>query len=449
MESLNKTYKQLAFLPEKQISWPPQKPRMILLLFLVFSSFFFAGCEKGSLGVKNGAIQGYVLDGANNTPLADVLIRATSSAQGKTVREALTGGDGSYVLSDLVTDGQHEWEIVPQKFGWVASIPPGLKISVTVGNGETARAPLIFMAKTGATVKGTLRGYPIDSITGAPIQNFTVSKENPSRFKKFETAQEFKESGWIGLESGFTVFKITSENYDNFITPTLTTDPKAVVISETPFNLGVVKMTPLTLAISGTLRNLPGYILGDSTFNQNTKIWAESAGRIVATGTTQAIEGSAIYNLFGVPSSVGNVAVKCKVRGYDVITINPSVTIPKQRPSGMIAGIDADFATIKPIKRDVRVVVQGLAPADDKPSSFESGETARVYIRQGGKDIVPYVDVVGNNYMAEAYFSGVVTGYEIEFLVVNLTRGWLKGELPKEKIPEDGGTTYTVTVQLK
>jgi len=228
-----------------------------------------------------------------------------------------------------------------------------------------------------------------------------------------------------------------------------------VAISNVPFDLGVIRMTPLTVNINGTLRNLPGYVMGTggqggtTSFAQDTRIWAEAAGKVVATGTAQAIEGNAIYNIANVPITAGAVAVKCKIRGYDLLTINPSVTIPKQRPSGTIAGIDANFANIDPIKRDVRVVVVSTTPTQDNlRGTYYEGERARIFIRQGGRDMVPYVDVTAVNFRAEAYFSGVVTGYPLDFLANNLARGYITGTQNTVTIPEDGGTIFTVQIVL-
>ncbi|HNW37080.1 MAG TPA: hypothetical protein PKM25_19220, partial [Candidatus Ozemobacteraceae bacterium] len=159
--------------------------------------------------------------------------------------------------------------------------------------------------------------------------------------------------------------------------------------------------------------------------------------------------GTVVYTLANIPVTAGTVAVKMKIRGYDTIVINPSVSLPSQRPGGTIGGIDVDFSNIEPIKRDLRVVVRGSAPAGQSdPSTLENGEVVRIYIKQGGKDLVPYVDVVGNNYLAEGYFSGVITGYEIEVLAVNMNRGYVKATSEKFKVPEDGNSVYTMEVLL-
>jgi len=77
------------------------------------------------------------------------------------------------------------------------------------------------------------------------------------------------------------------------------------------------------------------------------------------------------------------------------------------------------------------------------------GQTARVYIKQGGKDIVPYVDVVSVNYRAEAYFSGLITGYDINVVAVNMNEGYYTAESPNFKIQEESSSAYTLTLTLK
>ncbi|MFZ2957794.1 MAG: carboxypeptidase-like regulatory domain-containing protein [Candidatus Ozemobacteraceae bacterium] len=442
--------------------------RWLLFTILALASIAITGCEKGSLGVKDGALQGIVLDASkNNVPIADAYVTARSEAN--ITRETLTGGDGVYSIS--VPSGEHTWAISVTKIGYAtygvedASGAVILPKDLIVGNGETVQVPLIRLAKTGETVRGSLRGYPIDVITGVPLQTFTITQIEPARYKTFDTAQEFKENGWGGLEGGNHQYKITCENYVDYLTAgsgeAATDEKPAVTITASPYNLGIIRMTPLSVSVQGTLRNLPGYVLsawGDA----KCVIWAESAGKVVATATLLSdtpstgggtgAQGNVVYILAGVPSTVGNIAVKCKLRGYDLITINPSVSIPKQRPSGTIAGIDANFANIDPLRRDLRVIMTGTKPqltaVPPEYSSIEDGEIIRTYIRQGGKDIVPYVDAVGHNYIAEAYFTGVITGYKLDIFGINQQVGYCYGDEPDLTIPENGNSVFTVQVKI-
>lgn len=427
-----------------RMSQKPHRARWSLLLFLAMASLLFTGCEKNSLGVKYGSVLGYVLNSITNRPIPDVLIRVEHA--GQRVATAYTGGDGSYLITDLLP--KEAFTITAEKFGYITSGTAAIQF--TIINGETHNAPVIRMEQTQTLVKGTLKGYPIDAITGRPLAGFTVVKTTPvnqQKSKYFEFAQDFKETGWTGIDGGSHQFKITCENYTDFLFGTGGT-PTPIDITTTPYDMGVVAIKPLTIAISGALRNLPGHVLDDAQTG-NALIWAEAAGKIVATGTaTGNFAGNVVYTLSGVPVTAGAVAIKCKLRGYDVITINSSVSIPKQIPGGVIANINADFANIAPITRDLRVVVRGSKPGADSPSTFEPGDVARVYIKQGGKEIVPYVDVVCQNFMAEAYFTGIHTGYSIEILVVNISRGYHKGDEQVTKVPEDGNTAFTAELVL-
>ncbi|MBF0546757.1 MAG: hypothetical protein HQM08_20085 [Candidatus Riflebacteria bacterium] len=427
--------------------------RRILLYLLMVASLVFTGCEKGSLGIKDGAVNGYVLDSQKNIPIADVWVKALGPSN--QTREATTGGDGGYTITtDPPSSGPAKWTLSVQKYGWIAT-GTNTSTDVYVGNGETVHAPMIFMAQTGQTIKGTLKGYPVDAITGSPLLGFTVTQIDPARNKTFDQAQDFKDSGWTGLEGGARKYRITCDNYLDFVTP----DP-GIQITTTPYDMGVIKMTPLTVSVQGTLRNLPGYLM-TGWANSGATIWAESAGKVVATATlltsapaagTSGSIGNVVYTIANVPVTVGNIAVKAKIKGYDLITISSAVSIPKQRPSGTIAGIDADFENIEPIRRDVRVIITGSAPvttADPPtPSTVDNGEIIRVYIRQGGKDIVPYVDVAGSNYHAEAYFSGVITGYPLDFYVINTQRGYIHAEKTSIEIPQDGNTIFTTDISM-
>jgi hypothetical protein len=303
-------------------------------------------------------------------------------------------------------------------------------------------------------VKGTLKGYPVDSITGRPLRNFKVNLIEPfisRKSKTFELAEDFRETGFTGLPGGRNNrFTLTAQNYEE-MQLTLPNDPSGnIPIGISPTDLGIIKMQPFTLSVSGTLRNLPGYILDSQ--NRDFLIWAESAGKVVASytdiNTMNAFKGSVSYILDGIPATAGSVAIKCKIRGYDVVTINPAVSIANNMPGGVIGGIDADFDNIDPIRRDLRVVITGSEPGDSR-SSFETGDICRIYIQQGGRDIVPYVDVVSVNQRAEGYISGVITGYPINIIAVNMSAGYFKATSEAFTVQEDGNSAFTFQLELQ
>jgi hypothetical protein len=420
----------------------PDTSRWRLVVFLLLASVVFTGCEQGSLGVKAGTAQGFILDVATNRPISEVLV----TGDGPTRISSLTGGDGGYTLFDLQPNGNYT--ISATKFGYTASGTSD--VTVKIVNGETVMVKTIYLNKTDTLVRGTLKGYPVDAISGRPVQNFTVVQTSPvsqMRSKLFETAQEFKETGWSSLEGGEHHYKITAENYQDWTTE----GGHPVTISKTPHDLGIVRLNPVTVSISGTLRNLNGAMFESSGFD--AVFWAEAAGKMVASATTGGtgganFQGTIVYTLPNVPITAGSVSIKCKIRGYDVYTINPSVSLPKQLPGGTIAGIDANFANVEPIRRDLRVIVNSSKPATDDPGSFPPGEVARIFIKQGGKDVVPYIDVVSQNYFAEGYFSGIPAGFNYEIIVVNQSRGYISKEGNNFKLPEDGNTAFTVTIGL-
>lgn len=437
------------------------KGRWLLLFVLTLASIIFTGCESGSLGIQGGTITGYVLNSANNQPVSEVLVRGdgATAAGAHENKSVYTGGDGSFVMHDL---SKGAWTLYVEKYGYslVSTQGTGTQTAnlqaavVNVGNGETVTAPVIKMSKSADLIKGTLKGYPIDSITGRPLTNFTVTQTTPytqRRTKLFETAADFRDIGWSGLEGGDHHYTITATNYNEYTTAGATGNNPAISIGASPVDLGVIKIQPMTVNISGNLRNLPGYILDAQA--RDIVVWAEAAGKVVATytdaATNNAMKGSIAYTLTDIPVTAGTVSVKCKIRGYDVVTISSAVSIPSSLPGGTIAGVDCDFANIEPIRRDLRVVIISTAPESTNPGSFIPGQTARVYIKQGGKDIVPYVDVVSVNYRAEAYFSGIITGYDLNVVGVNMSAGYYSAISDAIKIQEDSTSAFTVTLQLK
>lgn len=428
--------------------------RWLLLIVLALASIVFTGCEKGSLGVKGGTAIGTVINVSTDKPIPEVLVRATHHDQSMS---GYTSGDGTFTFNDMQ---QGDWTFSVEKVGYILSADPSASDTAVihaaeakVNNGETVLVPTIRMDMLVSSVKGTLKGYPVDAVTGRPLRNFKVNVLDPYIFRKsktFETADDFKNSGFTGLEGGRQMqLSITCNNY---IEKPLTNSAgdTNITIGFTSTDLGVIKVEPMKVSISGTLRNLPGYILDSQ--NRDIVIWAEAAGRVVASYTDvnaqDAFKGSITYNLANIPVTAGSVAVKCKIRGYDLVTINPAVSIPSTMPGGVIGSIDADFANIDPITRDLRVIITGTEPEDDTRSSFANGDIARIYIQEGGKDVVPYVDVVSVNNRAEGYISGVITGYPITLLVVNMTAGWNKTTSQPITVLENGNSAYTVTVAL-
>jgi len=438
------------------------KGRWLLLIVLSLASIVFTGCEKGSLGIKSGNITGFVINASTNQPIPEVLVRGTSDTHENA--STYTGGDGSFIMTDL-TKGA--WSLNVEKYGYILVHPDAtgsdtanvVAATVNVANGETVTAQVIKMNKTQELVKGVLRGYPIDSITGRPLTNFTVTQTYPYNQRKsklFETAADFRDIGWSGLEGGDHHYTITANNYDEYNTANAAGAGGAapyISIGASAANLGTIKVEPLRVSIAGTLRNLPGYVLDLPAADRDILIWAEAAGKVVATFTDTALQGaykgSVVYKMDDIPVTAGSVAVKCKVRGYDLQTINQAVSLASNMPGGTIAGIDIDFANVEPIRRDLRVVITSTEPKDGQPATFKPGQTARVFLRQGGKDIVPYVDVVAVNYRAEAYFSSVITGYDLNVYAVNMSEGYYQALSENFKVQEDGNSAFTYNVQLK
>ena len=327
-------------------------------------------------------------------------------------------------------------------------------MSFEVNNGETFVVSPIRMTKLASGTKGILKGYPVDGVTGRALTNFTISQTEPyneRKSKTFDSAATFRDTGWTNLEGGIHHYTITANNYETYNTSSAENYPDGIEIGKSPFNLGTISMTPLKVSIGGTLRNIPGYILADSNLGGLT-IWAESGGKVVATYTDFSGEdasklGNVNYYL-KVPVTAGSVSVKCKLRGYDIITISSAVSIPNTNPGGIISGVDCDFATVEPIKADLRVIVLGSKDdPPDTPSTFLGGEIARVYVRSGGKDVVPYADVTSVNFGGEVTISGVITGYDLDVIAINQNRKYCSKTSEKYTIPE-GTEIYPITLTL-
>lgn len=421
------------------------KHRLIMLFVLAIASIVFTGCEKGSLGIKTGAIQGYVIDNDTNQPVSEVFVRATGGLDNKENKSTYSSGDGSFIFGDI---NKGDWKIEIEKYGYTRAEEGD--ITCSIANGETIVLSPIKLTKVASGTKGVLKGYPIDSISGRALTNFTVNQNTPynqRKTKTFDSAATFRDSGWTGLEGGLHEYIITANNYKPFSTNSMEEYREGVNIGKSVADLGTILMEPLTVDISGTFRNVPGYAMGES---QNIVVWAEAAGKVVASYTqldAESSKGTITYVLSGIPVTAGSVCVKCKVKGYDVITINPAVSITTANPGGVIAGVDIDFNAQEPIVADLRVIVTGTKPESDKPSTFTTNEVARVYVQCGGKDVVPYADVTSSNYGGEVTIAGVITGYTIKVFAVNQNKKYCYNEAAEITIPE-GTEIYPVTILL-
>lgn len=442
------------------------KHRFLMLFILALASIIFTGCDQGSLGTKSGVIQGYVLDSETNAPISEVLVKATGTLTGAvntdigtSNRTVYTDGDGSFVFGSV---SQGSYNISVEKYGYVLEATEGEnnQVQAIVGNGETITLSPIKMTKIASGTKGILKGYPIDAITGRALTNFTLTQETPynqRKSKTFDSAATFRDTGWTGLEGGDHTYTLTATNYEKLTLQNSTSASEGgegantITIGKSAVDLGTIKVTPLRIAVGGTIRNLPGYVLDDENLGGLT-VWAESGGKTVATytdfqdGAESDVAkklGNVNYMLY-VPVTSGSVTIKCKLRGYDIITISSSVSISASNPGGIISGVDVDFNSIEPIKADLRVIVISTDPGEegDADSTFKTNERARVYIQSAGKDVVPYVDVLSVNLGGEVTVSGVITGYNIKIIVVNQNRKYCSKVTDEFKIAE-GTEIYT------
>ena len=432
------------------------KHRLLVLFVLAIASFVFTGCEKGSLGIKTGAIQGYIIDNDTNQPISEVLVRATGGLDGNENKSTYSTGDGSFIFGDV---NKGAWTLNVEKFGYTRAEEGD--ITTNIANGETIVLSPIKLTKVASGTKGILKGYPIDAITGRALTNFTVTQETPyneRKSKTFDSAATFRDTGWTGLEGGDHTYSISCNNYKTFKTTDIESLSEGVVsIGKSAYDLGTIRVEPLTVAIGGTLRNVPGYVLNDQNLGGLT-IWAEAAGKVVATytdfgeggaegGNSPMKVGNINYLLY-VPVTAGSVSVKCKLRGYDVITISSAVSITTANPGGIKSGVDVDFSVQEPIVTDLRVIVTGTKDETDNPSTFRTNDVARVYVQSGGNDVVPYADVTSVNYGGEVTISNVITGYPIKVIAVNQNKKYCYKESEEITIPE-GVNTYPVTITLE
>lgn len=418
------------------------KHKWLVLCILTLASIVFTGCDNGSLGVKTGSILGYVIDEDTNQPISEVLVRATTTAENKSV---YSDGDGSFCLGDA-TKGT--WTLTVEKYGYIVATESTTKLTCNVNNGETLNLAPIKMSRTTVNVRGTLKGYPIDAVTGRPITNFTISQTAPyneRKSKSFDNAKDFQESGWTGLEGGIHNYTITAKNYVIWDSTAVTEYKEGINIGKSVTDLGTIKMQPLTVSISGTFSKVPGYVLNA----KNIVVFAESAGKVVASYTLldeTTSKGTLTYMIDNVPVTANTVSVTCKAKGYEKGVISSAVPIASANPGGVISSVDFDFSKLEPITADLRVTVRGKKPETDKPGTFETGDVAEVTI-QGGTTSVGTYQVTSHKNTGTVVIPGVTTGYPIKVIVNGITKGYCSVTSSEITIPEET-EIYPISLEL-
>lgn len=433
-----------------------QHGRWLLLIFAVIASLIFTGCDTGHLGMKSGIITGYVLDVNTNQPIPEVLITATGDGSNTVHASTYTEGEGVYYLTDLKPD--YAWTIKFEKYGYALATESTeiLSSQFKLSNGETYTFPTIKMYKTNDSYKGTLKAYPVDAITGRALANFTVTQTEPynqRKAKTFETAADFRDSGWTNLEGGEHHYTITAPGYDTYDTSVANEETGAtgnpIIIGSGITNLGTIRIKPITtISVSGSLK-LPGYVMGAT--DRNIVIWAESAGKQVASFTDGSGEvpytGSLQYTLTGIPTSAGTVNVYCKVRGYNQVTLKSNLVVNATNPGGTIAIGEKDFITdVEPITRDIKVIVRSTSPDEEGKCSFKPNDVAKVIIKQGNSTIQE-TQVTSVNYFAEAILPNIPTGYEFDIIAQNITSGYY-AKTESQQLIQEGNGYFVITVTL-
>ena len=196
------------------------------------------------------------------------------------------------------------------------------------------------------------------------------------------------------------------------------------------------------ISIHGVLRNIPGYILQGSNFSSQFLIWAESGGKVISTDTE--LIGTTVYHLKGIPVTAGTIAIKAKIRGYDLVTLHPGVVLNPAQPVGVIGGIDVDFHQITPITRDVRFLLIGTPAGAQDGGSLPPGTRARVIVKETGQA----ADGISSNSFAEIVIQAVPTGWPLNFIGLNMDAGYYSGVAGPLIIPENGNSMYTETIRI-
>ena len=142
----------------------------LMALFLVLVGCL-VGCDHGSLGLRGGSIEGYVVDSRTLVGIASVYVTATSEEDGDDTAAATkyttTDSNGKYTFSSLRSD---VWKLGFSKTGYAPlKINASDVVTVSVVNGETIFMPRVEMVQNYSNQYVRVKGVLKDAINGNSI----------------------------------------------------------------------------------------------------------------------------------------------------------------------------------------------------------------------------------------------------------------------------------------
>ncbi len=341
----------------------PKSFGFLMALFLVLVGCL-VGCDHGSLGLRGGSVEGYVVDSRTLVGIASVYVTATSEEDGEDTAVATkyttTDSNGKYSFSSLRSN---VWKLTFSKTGYTPiDSKASDSISVAVVNGENIFLPRVEMVQNFTNQYVRVKGVLRDSINGNTITygNTNIAFGNTSFSNRLPTE----------LASGFDVPSSVGAikviiSVEGYKTLTIALDN---LVND--YDLGTISLTPETYQIVGRWTNAPGWVVSAAP---TATIIARSGSNVVSRTTSVVGDGDQAFALENIPRGT-SVSIEVELLGY---RMNSPITVyPNSDFQGTIYQNFDLKNNFSAITRDVRIIYMS--------STISSGDRVGAYCEQTG-----------------------------------------------------------------
>ena len=403
---------------------------MALMLVLVGC---LVGCNHGSLGLRGGSVEGYVVDSRTLVGVSSVYVVASSEEDGDetaaATRYTTTDSNGKYSFSNLRSD---VWTLGFSKTGYTSiDITASEAVKVAVVNGEHVSLPRVELVQNYTNQYVHVKGTLVDGINGNTITygntNFafgstSFSNRLPTEFTTgFDVPSAIGEIKVIITVDGYKPLTIPLDNLIN------------------DYDFGRISLTPETYKIVGRWTNAPGWV---TSAGPTATIIARSGNNVVSRATSVVGDGDQAFELADIPRGT-SVAIEVELLGY---RMNSPITVyPASDFQGTIYQNFDLKNNFSAITRDVRIFYMS--------STISSGDRVGAYCEQTGTRW-PEVTVtnpagltLGTPQVVDLGTQALPTGYAFDFVGYMMEDSSGTHTATGVKINDDGSEAQIVTIK--
>ncbi len=410
----------------------PKSFGFLMALFLVLVGCL-VGCDHGSLGLRGGSVEGYVVDSRTLVGIASVYVTATSKENGEDTMTATkyttTDSNGKYSFSSLRSD---VWTLSFSKTGYTPIEAKATDaVTVSVVSGENIYLPRVEMVQNYSNQYVRVKGILKDSINGNTITygntnyafgSTSFSNRLPTEFTSgFDVPSSVEPIKLIISVEGYKTLTIELDNLVN------------------DYDLGSISLTPETYKIVGRWTNAPGWVV---SAGPTATIIARSGNNVVSRTTSVVGDGDQSFALENIPRGT-SVAIEVELLGY---RMNSPITVyPNSDFQGTIYQNFDLKNNFSAITRDVRIFYMS--------STISSGDRVGAYCEQTGTrwpEVTctnPAGLTLGTPQVVDLGTQALPTGYAFDFVGYMLEDSSGTHTATGVKINDDGSEAQIVTIK--